>query len=99
GKALGVAGEPGVNGGYPELSPDGRRVAVRRGAINADIWLIDLVRGGLTRFTSDSANNYPYVWSPDGTRIAFSSDRTGGVNLDGKRVRGAGARELLQKSP
>src|SRR5262249_12069053 len=61
GKAVGVAGEPdGNNINNPELSPDGRFVAVQRNVqSNADIWLMDLVRGNFTRFTFDAAaDNY-----------------------------------------
>src|SRR5262249_25130861 len=48
GKALGMAGEPDPNGPlYPELSPDGRQLALERTVQNnGDIWLMDLVRGG-----------------------------------------------------
>jgi eukaryotic-like serine/threonine-protein kinase len=79
GKAVGVVGEPDAsNMSNPELSPDGRSLAVQRTLQgNPDIWLMDLVRGSFTRFTFDGGNdNYP-VWSPDGTRIAFRSDRKG----------------------
>ncbi len=52
----------------PELSPDGKRLAVDRQVDgNRDVWLIDLVRGGKTRFTFDkAADGYP-VWFPDWT--------------------------------
>ena len=60
GTAVGVAGEPDANTpDYPELSPDGRRVATNRTVqgSNADIWLQDLLRGGLTRLTFDAASD------------------------------------------
>jgi serine/threonine protein kinase/Tol biopolymer transport system component len=58
GKRVGTAGAPDETGlFYPELSPDGSRVAVTRARVlqnNADEWLIDLARGGTaTRFTFD----------------------------------------------
>ncbi len=48
GKTVGVAGEPDASAlQNPELSPEGRRVAMRRTVQgNQDIWLLDLVRGG-----------------------------------------------------
>ena len=40
-----------------------------------DIWLYDLARGTASRFTfGPKINEFP-VWSPDGSRIAFYSDR------------------------
>ena len=42
---------------------------------NTDVWLLDGVR--TSRLTFDAAvDSYP-VWSPDGSRIVFSSNRTG----------------------
>jgi eukaryotic-like serine/threonine-protein kinase len=96
GKAVGVVGEPDANNmSNPELSPDGRSLAVQRTLQgNPDIWLMDLVRGSFTRFTFDGANdNYP-VWSPDGTRIAFRSDRKG-IGLYVKPSSMASPEELL----
>jgi dipeptidyl aminopeptidase/acylaminoacyl peptidase len=64
------------------LSPDGSRVAYsrvdpQRG--NGDIWLSDLGRGVTTRLTSDPMNDAGPLWSPDGLRILFRSNR-GGYN-------------------
>jgi len=86
---------------YLELSPEGRRVAVQRVVNNnLDIWLIDLERGGSSRFTYDSANDQLPTWSPDGAWIAFSSNRPGRNNLYLKSVRGAvGSEELLLDTP
>src|SRR5438093_5032023 len=47
--------------------------------ISQDIWLIELARGVASRFTFDAHNDIYPVWSPDGSRIAFGSDRDGGV--------------------
>jgi hypothetical protein len=54
--------------------------------------------GGDTRFTFDPApDDYP-VWSPDASRIAFSSDRGGNFDLYQHASNGAGEDELLFKS-
>jgi Tol biopolymer transport system component len=77
GKPAGTAGSPDTNGWvYPELSPDGSQVAVVRTVQNnTDIWLMNLLRGGLTRLTSNMAIDTSPIWSPDAKRIAFSSNR------------------------
>jgi serine/threonine protein kinase/Tol biopolymer transport system component len=79
GKRLGVLGEPkSAPFLKPSLSPDERHVAVDLTVDkNRDVWIIDMVRGGMTRFTFDTAvDGYP-VWSPDGKQIAFESSRKG----------------------
>ena len=61
-----------------ELSPDGKRVAVFRAVNgNRDIWLTDAARGVPTRFTFDAAYDSWPVWSPDGSRVVFQSNRKG----------------------
>jgi eukaryotic-like serine/threonine-protein kinase len=97
GKSVGVAGEPDASDlSTPALSPDGRRVAMRRAVQgNLDIWLLDFLRTGLTRLTFHAAGEYSPVWSPDGIRIAFNSNRTGAYNLYVKSSNGAGAEVRL----
>ena len=59
----------------PRVSPDGRRVAVARTVQgNTDIWLLDGAR--TSRVTFDAAADLDPLWSPDGTRIVFRSNRT-----------------------
>jgi dipeptidyl aminopeptidase/acylaminoacyl peptidase len=84
----------------PELSPDARRLAGDRTVDgNRDVWLLDVVRGGLTRFTTHPAvDGYP-LWSPDGRRLAFHSQRNGTIDLWARAASGAGADELLLSAP
>jgi Tol biopolymer transport system component len=60
----------------PRLSPDGRRIAVGIEGATHDVWVSDVARDTLTRLTFGSDNYLP-VWTPDGTRIAFQSNRNG----------------------
>ena len=102
GKVVGVAGAPdGQDLGYPELSPDGRRVAMQRTVQgNRDVWLGDLLRGGLTRLTFDAASEHTPIWAPDATRIAFAaSNRSGVLDLYLKPSNGAGAEARVLASP
>jgi Tol biopolymer transport system component len=60
---------------HPELSPDGRRIAVSRTVQgNTDVWIVDGSR--MTRFTFEPGIDHGPIWSPDGSRIAFDSGRT-----------------------
>jgi len=86
---------------YPRLSPDDSRVSTYiwdYQSHNADIWLFDIVRGLRTRFTFNSAAELSGVWSPDGSRLAFNSNREGNLDLYVKSTTGAGAEELLLKN-
>jgi Tol biopolymer transport system component len=71
----------------PALSPDGRRVAVERTiAGNADIWLIDMARK--SRLTTTPGPDLMPMWTSNGSRIVFSSSRTGNMNLFQKAFTG-----------
>jgi serine/threonine-protein kinase len=74
GKTTPLRAEP-LNWTAIQFSPDGRRLALQTGVIrNSDVWVHELARDSLTRVTSDSFNARP-VWSPDGRRIVFMSNR------------------------
>src|SRR5206468_12063754 len=101
GRPLGAVGPPGAYRN-PALSPDGTRVAVEvtdSQSRTQDIWLIELARGVASRFTFDAHNDIYPAWSPDGSRIAFGSDRDGGVfSLYEKPANGATSEALLLKA-
>ena len=102
GKAVGVAGAPDMDApNGPELSADGRWLALDRTVQgNRDVWLMDLVRDGLTRFTFDAALDGYSVWSPDGARLVFESKRKAGSwDLWIKPSSGAGTEEVLLETP
>lgn len=101
GRTVGTIGDAGV---YRTLaiSPDGKRVAVERTdrqTQNKDIWLLDAASGATTRFTSDPGWDAFPTWSPDGSRIIFTSNRGGGVyDLYQKASSGAGNEQLFYQS-
>jgi Tol biopolymer transport system component len=96
-------GEAGVAGEFavvftPRLSPDGTRLALAvqdPQTKNVDIWLADLARGVKTRFTFDPGIEYHPVWSPDGSRIAYSANPNGRFDLYAKSASGTGEPEAL----
>jgi serine/threonine-protein kinase len=85
---------------FPRISPDGAHVAVNAVVDqNSDIWLWDLARPTLTRVTSDLAIDTQPVWTPDGRRMVFTSNRAGALNLFSQAVDSTGAAERLTESP
>src|SRR3954453_10099959 len=69
--------------GAPEISPDGRWVAytVREtnwddNAYETEIWLADAASGATRQLTNGRKSSQSPAWSPDGSKIAFISDRT-----------------------
>jgi WD40-like Beta Propeller Repeat len=100
GQVVGTAGEAGL---YRTLtiSPDGKRIAVERAdprTQNRDIWLVDVVSGAMTRFTSDPGWDAFPTWSPDGRRIIFTSNRNGVYDLYEKPTDGAADERLFYHS-
>jgi Tol biopolymer transport system component len=63
-----------------------------------DLWVVDLERATSLRLTAIHGSDQQPVWSPDGSRVAFRSNRTGVYDLYGKNVNGSSEEELLVKS-
>ncbi|MBI3668115.1 MAG: serine/threonine-protein kinase [Acidobacteria bacterium] len=100
GKPLGAVGPPGPYRD-PWLSPDEKRMALTRvdpQTGTQDIWLFELSRGISSRFTFHPSDDATPLWSPDGSRIIFASNRDGPPNLYQKASSGAGNEEPLLKS-
>jgi Tol biopolymer transport system component len=94
GKRLGSVARGDINPFFT-LSPDQKRLAFARTEVGGDshIWLSDLARGTATRLTSDRWREIFPVWSPDGRRIIFASNRGGQFDLYEKASTGLGNEE------
>jgi eukaryotic-like serine/threonine-protein kinase len=77
----------------PRLSPDGTRVAVVIEAETSDLWTYELERSTWTRLTFEGDNTQP-IWSPDGRRLAFASNRDGAYQLYVVSAEGGAARQV-----
>ncbi len=63
---------------YARISPDGSRIAF---TYKGDIYIVNASGGAATQLTTQAAHDTRPVWSPDGTKIAFASDRKGGMDI------------------
>ncbi len=82
---------------FPRVSPDGRRVAAGIAEHETQLWLYDLSRETLTRFTFEGVN-LNASWTPDGKRVAFQSSKEGPPNIYWQRADGSGGLERLTTS-
>ena len=85
----------------PRFSPDGQKLAMTvSDSTQTDLWVYEHARDTMTRFTFDAANDREPVWTPDGRRLAFHSDRgvKGIANLYWQRADGTGEIQRLTNS-
>ena len=94
GTARGTVGVADGSMVHPRVSADGRVAVVRMVQGNNDLWLLEGDR--TSRVTFDAAFDFFPLWSPDGSRIAFNSNRAGPYDLYLKLTSGAGIEERLE---
>jgi Tol biopolymer transport system component len=80
-----------------KLSPDGRRLALTIEGANNQIWVYDLETSTLTPQTL-RWNNVNAIWTPDGSRLTFTSNQKGPSNLFWQPADGSGPAERLTAS-
>jgi eukaryotic-like serine/threonine-protein kinase len=90
GHMLETVGPPG-NYRTHDLSPDGKRL-VFTDVNQGDLWIFDLSRQTLSKFTANPGVETAPVWFPDGTKIAYRSEQGG---LFEKDASGTGTERLL----
>jgi serine/threonine protein kinase/Tol biopolymer transport system component len=106
GRPLGDAVPPDRFGALA-LSPGGERIVFERtvreagsSTANPDLWLWTVAQKLMTKLTFDrESDKYP-IWSPDGQRIVFTSNRIDGIpQIYRKDASGAGGEERLTEGP
>ena len=85
----------------PRVSPDGKWIAytvtvtnLEENKADSDIWLIPIPGGKPRQLTAGPAGDHSPRWSPDGTQIAFVSDRDEVGNIYLINVNGGEAKKL-----
>ncbi|HEY3125026.1 MAG TPA: protein kinase [Thermoanaerobaculia bacterium] len=77
GKEIGALGQPAVLKGF-RISAEGGRVAAAiqdRRTGTSDVWVLEPQRGISTRLHSDPVDEGSPVWSLDGSKVLYRSDR------------------------
>jgi Tol biopolymer transport system component/predicted Ser/Thr protein kinase len=83
------------------IARGGLQLAVGRRDANGldDIWILQFARSLMSRLTFDAQRETWPVWSPDGRKIAFASNRTGVYQIYMKDASGAGNEQSLTTTP
>lgn len=82
------------------ISPDGKHgIAIQAASPSeSSLWLIDLATGAASRLSTGPGANGSPVWSPDGTKVVFASDRDGAADLFVKTIGSASPEEPFYRS-
>jgi serine/threonine protein kinase len=98
-EALGAPPNPYL---FPNISPDGTRVALTVGnPPEMDIWIWDVIRKNLVKLTFHNSQVLTPIWTPDGKRIVYYSTHEGpdAGNIYWKAADGTGDPEKLATDP
>ncbi|MCD8302203.1 MAG: S41 family peptidase [Prevotellaceae bacterium] len=77
------------------ISPDGTEIAF---GYKGDIYKVPVQGGTAVQLTTQSSYEYNPVWSPDGSQIAFASDRNGNFDVFVMPSSGGSAKRLTYRS-
>jgi serine/threonine-protein kinase len=83
---------------FPRVSPDGQRIVVGTDdRENANVWIYDLSGATSVRRLTNGGRNRVPIWSADGQRVAFQSDREGDLGIFWQPADGSGTAARLTK--
>ena len=80
---------------YPAISPDGTQIVF---TFKGDLFKIPTTGGRATQLTFHEAHDFMPVWSKDGNKIAFASDRYGNFDVFVMDADGGNANRLTYHS-
>src|ERR1700692_2262150 len=75
----------------PAISPDGREIAFASGG---DIWTVAAAGGEAHLLVTHPATESRPLYSPDGTKLAFVSTRTGAGDIFAVQLRSGGLKRV-----
>ncbi|HVT14887.1 MAG TPA: protein kinase [Thermoanaerobaculia bacterium] len=81
-----------------DASPDGRWIAFHSQVPQENVFIVRSDGSELRQLTNDSYRNRRPVWSPDGSRVAFYSNRSGRYELWSIRPDGSRLEELTSSN-
>ena len=83
---------------HPRFSPDGSRLLIGTDdGMEAIVWIYELKGGGAARRLTFGGRNTSPIWTPDGRRVTFHSDREGDLGMFWQPADGSGPAERLTK--
>ena len=80
---------------YPAISPNGETIAF---TYKGDIYTVPANGGKATQLTTHPAHDTRPIWSPDGSKIAFASDRNGNFDIFVMDKEGGNPKQLTTHS-
>lgn len=89
-------GDLDIDSGHPSLSSDGTKILFNAGEKNWDLYVMDIDGKNLNRLTEGGADNKWGAFSPDGSEIAFTSNRTGEWQIHLMDADGGNVRQLTK---